>query len=121
MFFQLSFTKCAVYEIMWQNIVQSDRSQMAVWRMCILCWITKATNTYTEYVILITSLGNNGCFNWSVSIYIYILTYIFRATYFRIHTHKFLSIYYIYIYIYHIYSTFIPTHPESIPGIICVF
>jgi len=26
---------------------------MAVWRMRIACWITKATNTHSEYVILI--------------------------------------------------------------------
>jgi len=26
---------------------------MTTWRVRIACWITKATNTYTEYVILI--------------------------------------------------------------------
>jgi len=28
-------------------------SQMTVWRMRIACWIPKATNTHSEYVILI--------------------------------------------------------------------
>jgi len=26
---------------------------MTIWRMCIACWIPKATNTYSEYVTLI--------------------------------------------------------------------
>ena len=43
----------AVYEIMWKNIVQPDSPQMTIWHMCITCWITKATNTHSEYVIRI--------------------------------------------------------------------
>jgi len=39
-------------EIMWKNIVQPDRSQMTVRRMCIACWIPKSTKTHSEYVIL---------------------------------------------------------------------
>jgi hypothetical protein len=34
------------------NIVEPDRTQMMVWRMRIACWITKATNIHSEYVIL---------------------------------------------------------------------
>ena len=30
----------AIYEIMWKNIVERDRPQMTIWRMCIACWIT---------------------------------------------------------------------------------
>jgi len=26
---------------------------MTVWHMCIVCWIPKATNTHSEYLILI--------------------------------------------------------------------
>jgi len=44
---------CAVYEIMWENIVEPDKPQMAIWRLCVACCITKATNTHPEYVILI--------------------------------------------------------------------
>ena len=43
----------AVYEIMWKNIVERGRPLMAIWRMRIACWITKATNTPSEYVIFI--------------------------------------------------------------------
>jgi len=43
----------AVYEIMWKNVVKLGRSQMTIWRMRIACGITKATDTYSKYVILI--------------------------------------------------------------------
>jgi len=41
---------CAVYEIMWKNIVQQGRPHMTIWCMLIACWIPKATNTHTEVV-----------------------------------------------------------------------
>jgi hypothetical protein len=47
------FFNPAVYVIIWKNIVQRGRPQMTIWRMRIACWITKATNTYSEYVIFI--------------------------------------------------------------------
>jgi hypothetical protein len=43
----------AVYEIMWKNTVKPGRPQMARWGMRIACWIPKATNIHSEYVILI--------------------------------------------------------------------
>jgi hypothetical protein len=43
----------AAYEIMWENILEPDRSQMTIWRMRNACWIPKATNTHSEYVTLI--------------------------------------------------------------------
>jgi hypothetical protein len=49
------FENPAVYEIRWENIVQPDRPQMAIWRMRIACWIPKATSAHSEYVILIIS------------------------------------------------------------------
>jgi len=36
-----------------KNTVQSERQQMTIWRMHIACWIAKATNTVTDYVIII--------------------------------------------------------------------
>ena len=30
-----------VYELMWKNIVERGRPQMAIWRMRVACWITK--------------------------------------------------------------------------------
>jgi hypothetical protein len=43
----------AVYEIMWENPVEPDRPQMTTWRMRIACWIPKATDTHSEYAILL--------------------------------------------------------------------
>ena len=48
-----SLENLAVYEIIWKNIVDQARSQTTVRRMCIACWIPKATDTHSEYVILI--------------------------------------------------------------------
>jgi len=42
----------AVFEIMWKSIVEPVRSQMAIWSMRTECWIIKATNTHSEYVIV---------------------------------------------------------------------
>ena len=38
---------------MWKNTVEPHRSQTTIWHTRIACWITKATNTHSEYVILI--------------------------------------------------------------------
>jgi hypothetical protein len=38
---------------MWKNIVEPDWPQIAVGRMPIACRIAKATNTHSEYIILI--------------------------------------------------------------------
>ena len=35
----------AIYEIMWQNMVETDSPHMTIWRMYIACWIGKATHT----------------------------------------------------------------------------
>jgi len=43
----------AVYEIVWENTVDSNMSQVTIRCMRIACWIPKATNTLSEYVILI--------------------------------------------------------------------
>jgi hypothetical protein len=48
---------------MWKNIVEQDRPQMTIWHMRIACWISKATNIHSEYVILFAFHGNNGCMN----------------------------------------------------------
>jgi len=46
------FENRTVCEIMWENMVERGRPQMAIWRMRAACWIPKATNTHSEYVIL---------------------------------------------------------------------
>ena len=43
----------AICEIMWENIVQRFRPQMTIWHIRIACWIPKATNTHSDYAILI--------------------------------------------------------------------
>ena len=48
---------------MWKNIVERDRSQMKIWRTRIACWITKATNTHSQYIILMIFHYNNVCKN----------------------------------------------------------
>jgi hypothetical protein len=49
---------------MWENIVERDRPQMAIWRMRIACWIPKATNTHTQNVqYLLLFQYNSGCTN----------------------------------------------------------
>jgi len=40
----------AVYKLMIEDTVQTDRPQMTMLRMCIACWITLATDTHSEYV-----------------------------------------------------------------------
>ena len=34
-------------------MVESDRPQMTIWRLGIAIWITTATNTHSEYVLLV--------------------------------------------------------------------
>jgi len=43
----------AVYKAMRKNIVEQDGAQMTLWCMRILCWITKATDSYPECVLII--------------------------------------------------------------------
>ena len=45
---------------MWRDTVELDRPQMTVWRMRIVCWIAKATNAHSEYVMLIALLRQQG-------------------------------------------------------------
>jgi len=49
------FENHAVYEITWKNIIEPGRTQMTIWHIRIACWITKATNTPSEYVLIIAS------------------------------------------------------------------
>ena len=48
-FFSLS--KIAPFMRMWRNIVETGGLQMTIWRIRIACWMPRATNTYSEYVI----------------------------------------------------------------------
>jgi len=39
------FLNCAIYGILCKNIVELDTPQMTIWHMCIVCRISKVTNT----------------------------------------------------------------------------
>ena len=56
MFNNLFFGNSAVYEIRWKNVAEPDSPHMIIRRMRLACWITKVTNTHSEYVILIAFL-----------------------------------------------------------------
>jgi len=53
--------KSCLYETMWKNTVEPDRSQIKIWRVRVACWIAKATHKHTQkkkiyiYIILIAS------------------------------------------------------------------
>ena len=52
-FTQQIFSKnVAIYETMQKNTVESDSPPVTIWCMHIACWIPKATNTHSEYIIL---------------------------------------------------------------------
>jgi hypothetical protein len=56
------FENRAVYEKMWGNIVKRGMSQVTIWRMGIVCWIGKATNTHTHTHTHTHKLYNTYCF-----------------------------------------------------------
>jgi hypothetical protein len=53
------FENRAVYEKKWEKFVQPGRPHMTIWRMRKACWITKATNTFSEYVTFNALLRQN--------------------------------------------------------------
>ena len=52
------FENRAGYDITLKSNVEPGRPQMTVRSMCIACWIPRATNTHSEYVILIAYMYN---------------------------------------------------------------
>jgi len=56
------YENLVAYEIMWKNIVEPDRPQIdnIIRCMHIAFWIPKATNTHSEYVIVLLRC-HNGC------------------------------------------------------------
>jgi len=50
-----------IYEITRKYAAETDRPWTIIWRMRTVCWITKAKDTHSEYVILILLFySNNG-------------------------------------------------------------
>jgi len=68
------------YETTWKSVVERSRLQMTIWCMRLACWIPKATNTHSQYVILIALplqqwfLVNDQC-NTQIIFYVFISIY----------------------------------------------
>jgi hypothetical protein len=50
---------------MWYYIVGPDRPHMTICHMRVVCWVSKATNTYLEYAKIIVFRLNNSLTNVS--------------------------------------------------------
>jgi len=68
---------CAVYEIMWKNIVLPSRLQMTIRITRVDRWIPKASNTHSEYVIFNVFHCCNGTIARKILRYICIYIYIY--------------------------------------------
>jgi len=66
------FRKCCSLCEKEKKIVELDRPQMVIWRMRIACWITKAKNTHSAYVIRIAFQLQQ----WLHTCYMLLYTYI---------------------------------------------
>ena len=53
------FENSAVYDIMWENTLDPERTQTTIWPMRFACWIPKATDAHTKYVT-ITAFSTAG-------------------------------------------------------------
>jgi len=68
----LFLPKIMLFEIMWKKCCRVGQStdDNIIWKLHFLCWITKATNTHSEYVIRLFH-GNSSCTNMpSVTLYV---------------------------------------------------
>ena len=76
------FENRAVYEIIWKYDIEPDWPQMIIWRMFTACWITKATNIHSEYVILIfcTNVLNVTLYAHCLSCLLYQLSFDFPCS-----------------------------------------
>jgi hypothetical protein len=64
------FENRAVYEIMWENIVERGRPQKAIWLVRFSRRVLKPTNTYSEYVIIIAFFFGNNVYKNAPQFYI---------------------------------------------------
>jgi hypothetical protein len=44
-------------------MIQPDTGDNTMWRMRIACWITKTTDSHSEYIMDIVFYGKNSCTN----------------------------------------------------------
>jgi hypothetical protein len=52
--------KPAVYEIMWKNMAEPDKSHKTIWRKHIACWVITDKDIHGERAVRILHC-NNGC------------------------------------------------------------
>jgi hypothetical protein len=64
------FFKCAFCEIMWENVLDSDRPQMAMWRVSFACLVYETTDTHSEYEIL-NAFPLQRCLHYASPGYVY--------------------------------------------------
>jgi hypothetical protein len=61
------------YEIVWKSVVEQGKTQMATLHMRIACWMPKATNTRSEYVIIFVFPQQQWLHEWALTLcYTYI-------------------------------------------------
>jgi hypothetical protein len=53
MFSNVFFENRTVFEITLNNTEEPGRPKMTKWRMRVVCWVSKVTNTHSKYVIRI--------------------------------------------------------------------
>jgi len=51
--FKNVFQNCVFFDIFWKSVLNPERPHMIQRHMRITCWIPKATNIHSQYVILI--------------------------------------------------------------------
>ena len=71
---------------MWKYIVEPDRPQMTIWRMRSASCINKATNTHSEYVILIAFPLQQWLYEVTSCVYPYIACHVIKQTPFCYYT-----------------------------------
>jgi len=55
------FKNRSAFEILWKNVIEPGRPQMTILRMGTAWWVSKATKTHSEYVILLLFHCNSVC------------------------------------------------------------
>jgi len=61
---------CCLWDNVEKNMVERDRPHVTMWLIICVCWVPKATNTYSEYVIFI-AFPCNRCYTNAPQYYVY--------------------------------------------------
>jgi hypothetical protein len=62
-------------------MVEQDKPQMTIWRMRIACWISKATNKQSQYVILTAFPLQQLLEQTHLNVTLYLMPVLFNMTY----------------------------------------